>query len=62
MLHFLPPYCPQGNKIERVWEDLHGNVTRNHTCADMKALMHEVRVWLRRYNRRAEKRYGKNAA
>lgn len=62
VLHFLPPYCPQGNKIERVWEDLHGNVTRNHTCADMKALMHEVRVWLRRYNRRAEKRYGKNAA
>ncbi len=62
VLHFLPPYCPQGNKIERVWEDLHSHVTRNHTCADMKALMHEARVWLRRYNRRAEKRYGKKAA
>lgn len=33
-LHFLPPYCPKANKIERVWEDLHGNVTRNHTCRD----------------------------
>src|SRR5262249_51414150 len=28
-LHFLPPYCPNDNKIERVWEDLHGEVTRN---------------------------------
>lgn len=62
VLHFLPPYCPQGNKIERVWEDLHGNVTRNHTCPDMKALMREVRLWLQRYNRRAERRYGKKAA
>jgi len=22
-LHFLPPYCPDDNRIERVWEDLH---------------------------------------
>lgn len=28
----LPTYSPKYNKIERVWEDLHGNVTRNHTC------------------------------
>ena len=27
-LHFLPPYCPDHNKIERVWEDLHADVTR----------------------------------
>ena len=32
-LHFLPPYCPNDNKIERVWQDLHVNVTRNHTDA-----------------------------
>ncbi|WP_235685879.1 transposase [Corallococcus silvisoli] len=19
VLHFLPPYCPEGNRIERVW-------------------------------------------
>src|SRR5438105_4447951 len=26
-LHFLPPYCPEGSRIERVWEELHANVT-----------------------------------
>lgn len=30
VLHFLPPYCPDDNRIERVWLDLHANVTRNH--------------------------------
>ncbi len=50
-LHFLPPYCPKHNKIERVWEDLHANVTRNHTCATMKRLMEEVREYLWRRNR-----------
>jgi hypothetical protein len=29
-LHFLPPYCPDHNRIERFWQDLHANVTRNH--------------------------------
>ena len=33
VLHFLPPYCPEHNRIERVWLDLHANVTRNHSCA-----------------------------
>ena len=42
-LHFLPPYCPDHNAIERVWQDLHANVTRNHRCASMKQLMGEVR-------------------
>jgi len=51
-LHFLPPYCPDDNKIERAWEDLHANVTRNHTCPTMTALMREVRYYLRRRNRR----------
>jgi transposase len=45
-LHFLPPYCPNDNKIERVWEDLHANVTRNHTCRNMQTLMGEVRHYL----------------
>ena len=54
-LHFLPPYSPEGNKIERVWEDLHANVTRNHTCQDMGTLMQEVRYYLRKRNRRAGK-------
>jgi transposase len=51
-LHFLPPYCPDHNKIERTWKDLHDNVTRNHTCADMKELMKQVRYYLRKRNRK----------
>ena len=49
-LHFLPPYCPQENKIERVWEDLHANVTRNHCCPNMDVLMTNVRAYLKRRN------------
>jgi transposase len=49
-LHFLPPYCPDHNRIERVWKDLHDNVTRNHNCGTMPQLMAEVRHWLRRRN------------
>jgi transposase len=45
-LHPLPPYCPQHNPIERVWEDLHAEVTRNHNCPDMDSLMLDVRVYL----------------
>jgi putative transposase len=45
-LHPLPPYCPQHNPLERVWEDLHAEVTRNHTCPGMDDLMINVRVFL----------------
>jgi len=51
-LHFLPPYSPDDNAIERVWQDLHANVTRNHNCATMTELMAEVRYYLRKRNRR----------
>lgn len=47
-LHFLPPYCPDENKIERTWQDLHANVTRNHCCSTMPELMSYVHTWLRR--------------
>lgn len=47
-LHPLPPYCPNDNKIERVWQDLHAEVTRNHTCPDINALLRAVRCYLRR--------------
>lgn len=50
-LHFLPPYCPQENAIERVWQDLHANVTRNHVCRTIEALMLDVREYLWRRNR-----------
>jgi transposase len=51
-LHFLPPYCPDHNRIERVWRDLHDNVTRNHRCRTMSELMVQVRRFLRAYNQR----------
>jgi transposase len=50
-LHFLPPYCPDHNRIERIWKDLHDNVTRNHRCSTMKELMVEVRWYLAARNR-----------
>ena len=45
-LHFLPPYCPDHNRIERAWKDLHDNVTRNHRCQSMQDLMTEVYAYL----------------
>lgn len=56
-LHFLPPYCPDENRIERLWRDLHDNVTRNHSCRTMKELMSEVRHYLRRKSRLLAKAY-----
>jgi transposase len=53
-LHPLPPYCPEENRIERVWQDLHSNVTRNHTRTTMSELMADVRYYLRKRNRKAE--------
>jgi len=52
VLHFLLPYCPDDNRIERVWQDLHANVTRNHQCKTMDALLANVRSFLRAYNDR----------
>jgi transposase len=45
-LHFLPPYCPEENKIERKWQDLHANVTRNHTHRTIAQLIQAVRDYL----------------
>lgn len=56
-LHFLPPYCPDHNKIERVWQDLHANVTRNHRCQTMTELMREVRAYLRKRNKQNQPQY-----
>ena len=51
-LHFLPPYCPQANRIERVWLDLHANVTRNHRCTGIDELMRQVSNYLAARNAR----------
>jgi transposase len=52
-MHFLPPYCPDDNRIERIWEDLHSNVTRNHRCSTIEELMENVRQYLANRNRAA---------
>lgn len=49
VLHFLPPYCPDHNRIERVWQDLHANVTRNHRCRSMTHLLANCRRYLSAY-------------
>jgi transposase len=50
--HFLSPYCPDHNKIERTWQDLHANVSRNHKCSDMPELMKNVNHFIVERNRR----------
>ena len=61
-LHFLPPYCPDHNRIERLWQDLHAHVTRNHQCPGMTALMCEVRYYLRKRNRQTQRKSAFKAA
>jgi transposase len=52
-LHFLPPYCPDDNRIERkVWREMHANVTVNHRCESIERLMREVVCYLMGHNRR----------
>ena len=62
VLHFLPPYCPDHNRIERVWRDLHDNVTRNHQCRTMKELMTEVHHWLKKRDRQLQRQYSQKKA
>lgn len=50
VLHFLPPYCPDDNPIERVWWDLHAHVTRNHRHPDMAALLDAVLTYVNDYD------------
>jgi transposase len=52
-LHFLPPYCPDHNKIERKWLDLHAAVTRNHPCKTIEELMTNVEQWLKQHNKKS---------
>jgi len=61
-LHFLPPYCPDHNKIERKWLDLHAAVTRNHRCTAIEELMAAVQRWLRDSNRKSRQKRCKLAA
>ena len=54
-LHFLPPYCPDHNKIERKWRDLHASVTRNHRCTTIEELIANVEQWLKERNRESRR-------
>lgn len=46
MLHFLPPYSPDDNVIERLWKQLHDHVTRNHRHSNIDSLIQAVRRFL----------------
>jgi len=62
VLHFLPPYCPNENRIERLWEDFHAEVTRNHRCASIQELMKEVHAYLHKRTAWARQRQNRRAA
>jgi transposase len=61
-LQFLPPYCPEHNKIERKWRDLHAAVTRNHRCKTIEELMTNVEQWLKDRNRECRRQRRRLAA
>lgn len=45
-LHFLPPYSPEHNPIERLWKQMHDHVTRNHRHKSMPELWNDVTRFL----------------
>lgn len=47
-LHFVPPYCPHLNPIERLWGAMHKALTHNRCCATFRAFQTEVLTFLRR--------------
>ena len=58
VLHFLPPYSPEHNRIERLWREVHANVTRNHRCRTIEDLMRRVRWFLHRQARERKRSHG----
>jgi transposase len=52
VLHFLPPYTPEANKIERVWREVHANVTRNHRCTSLDQVLQRLMWYLAAEDRR----------
>lgn len=53
-LHFLPPYSPDHNRIERFWKDLHDNITRNHPWQTIEELMEAVRKFIKNRNQKCD--------
>lgn len=52
VLHYLPPYSPEGNLIERVWLNMHNNVTRNHRHTDIESVVDSSLNYLDNYDGR----------
>ena len=46
VLHFLPPYSPDDNPIERLWKQMHDQVTRNHRHRCIDTLVAAVKRFL----------------
>jgi transposase len=46
VLHFLPPYSPESNVIERLWKQMHDHVTRNHQHRTIESLLEAVDEFL----------------
>lgn len=46
VLHFLPPYSPDDNVIERLWKQMHAHVTRNHRHRHIDTLADAVKSFL----------------
>ena len=47
VLHFIPPYCPHLNPIERLWLVMHKHVTHNKTYAKFRDFAEAVLGFLR---------------
>ena len=47
VMHFLPPYSPEHNVIERLWKQMHDHVTRNHRHPTMRDLIDAIEQFLR---------------
>lgn len=47
-LHFIPPYCPHLNPIERLWGVMHKAITHNRCSKNLRTFQTEVLSFLRR--------------
>ena len=45
-LHFIPPYCPHLNPIERLWGVMHKNITHNRSYSRMNDFADELLTFL----------------
>jgi transposase len=46
-LHFIPPYCPHLNPIERLWGVMHKHLTHNRSCRNFKEFAKNVLSFLK---------------